>query len=124
MIACAAWLGRETSDCTRGLGCICEKEKEMKKDIIDRLNGPGISDYELDVGVSNDAIKEIKSNRAWREQYETSQLLLNAERIKSSRYADLLRQIGYPKRGTDEEKMDIFDAARLIQSNFSVEDLE
>lgn len=29
MISCAAWLGRETSTCTRGLGCICEKDKQM-----------------------------------------------------------------------------------------------
>lgn len=48
----------------------------------------------------------------------TQQITANNERFKA-----LLRQIGYPKRGTDEENMDIYDAAKLIQSNFSVDDL-
>lgn len=42
----------------------------------------------------------------------------------NERFKDLLRQIGYPRRGTDEEKMDIFDAANLIQSNFTADDLD
>lgn len=50
---------------------------------------------------------------------EFNYLLKEHEKAK-----DLLRQIGYPKRGTDEEKMDIYDASRLIQSNFSIDDLE
>ncbi len=41
----------------------------------------------------------------------------------NERLKDLLRQIGYPRRGTDEEKMDIFDAAKLIQSNFTAIEL-
>jgi hypothetical protein len=41
----------------------------------------------------------------------------------NERFKDLLRRIAYPRRGTDEEKMDIFDAAKLIQSNFTAEEL-
>ena len=41
-----------------------------------------------------------------------------------SRYKDLLSQIAYPQRGTDQENMDINDAAKLIQSNFSMKELE
>lgn len=41
----------------------------------------------------------------------------------TARYRDLLRQIAYPRRGTDEERMDIFDIAKLIQANFSLDDL-
>ena len=41
-----------------------------------------------------------------------------------ARFKDLLRQIAYPRRGTDEEKMDIFDAAKLIQANFTMADLD
>lgn len=44
-------------------------------------------------------------------------------RHQNERFKDLLRQIGYPRRGTEEECMDIFDAARLIQVNFSLQDL-
>ena len=40
-----------------------------------------------------------------------------------SRLKDLLMQIGYPQRGTEEENMDIFDAANLIQSNFTSAEL-
>lgn len=41
----------------------------------------------------------------------------------NKRYADLLRQIAYPRRGTEEGRMDIYDAAKLIQCNFSSEQL-
>lgn len=41
----------------------------------------------------------------------------------NARFRDLLRQIAYPRRGSEEEKMDIFDAAKLIQSNFTAEEL-
>ena len=41
-----------------------------------------------------------------------------------ARFKDLLRQIAYPRRGTDEEKMGIFDAAKLIQANFTMADLD
>lgn len=37
----------------------------------------------------------------------------NFEKMK-----ELLRQIAYPRRGTEEEKMDIFKAGELIQSVF------
>lgn len=40
------------------------------------------------------------------------------------RFKDLLRQIGYPRRGTEEENMDIYAAAKLIQADFSSEELE
>jgi hypothetical protein len=36
----------------------------------------------------------------------------------------ILSQIAYPRRGTPEETMDIFDAAELIRSQFAQEDLE
>lgn len=41
----------------------------------------------------------------------------------NERFKDLLRQIAYPKRGTEEDRMDIFDAAKLIQSNFTADEL-
>lgn len=44
--------------------------------------------------------------------------------ILIERLKDLLRLIGYPKRGTDEENIDIYDAAKLIQDNFTVEELD
>lgn len=50
--------------------------------------------------------------------------MLDAEKAKTDRFKDLLLQIGYPKRGTEEEDRDIFDAAKLIQSNFSLNDLQ
>jgi hypothetical protein len=43
---------------------------------------------------------------------------------ENKRLKDLLRQIGYPMRGTDEDLMDIYDAGKLIQSNFSLKQLE
>jgi hypothetical protein len=52
-------------------------------------------------------------------RYACSNAIALNERVK-----DLLRQIAYPRRGTDEEKMDIFDAAKLIQSNFTVDELD
>lgn len=42
----------------------------------------------------------------------------------NARFKDLLRQIAYPRRGTEEEYMDINDASMLIQSNFSLDELE
>lgn len=42
---------------------------------------------------------------------------------ENSSLKDILRQIGYPKRGTEEENMDIYEAANLIQSNFTLEQL-
>lgn len=41
----------------------------------------------------------------------------------AGRFKDLLRQIAYPRRGTEEENMDIFAAAKLIQSNFTIDEL-
>ena len=46
------------------------------------------------------------------------------EKLLVSRLKDLLRQIAYPRCGTDEENMDIYEAAKLIQSNFSLEELD
>lgn len=41
------------------------------------------------------------------------------------RYKDLLRIIAYPRRGTSEEADYVYaeDCAKLIQANFSLEDL-
>lgn len=44
--------------------------------------------------------------------------------IKHEKMKELLRWIAYPRRGTDEEYSDIFDAAKDIQANFKLEDLE
>jgi hypothetical protein len=41
------------------------------KDIIDRLSSPGIADYELDCGVCEAAIDEIKRLRINHRRYET-----------------------------------------------------
>ena len=38
--------------------------------------------------------------------------------------AEILRIIGYPRRGTYEEDMDIFDIANYIQANFKLSDLD
>jgi len=38
--------------------------------------------------------------------------------------AEMLRIAAYPKRGTDEESMDEFDVAEMIQANFTLEDLD
>jgi hypothetical protein len=42
----------------------------------------------------------------------------------SSRMADLLIIIGYPRRGTEEENIDIYDASNMIQKNFSLSELQ
>jgi hypothetical protein len=44
-------------------------------------------------------------------------------KTNSDRFKDLLRQIAYPRRGSEEENMDIFDAVKLIRSNFTAEEL-
>lgn len=36
---------------------------------------------------------------------------------------DLLGAIAYPKRGTEEERLDIFEAAELVQAKFTAADL-
>lgn len=38
--------------------------------------------------------------------------------------AEVLRVIGYPRRGTKEETMDIEDIAKYVQTNFSMDDLK
>ena len=43
---------------------------------------------------------------------------------KNSSFKKLLRVIAYPQRGTDEELMDIFQAADLIRADFTSEELE
>jgi len=37
--------------------------------------------------------------------------------------AEIVRMIGFPRRGTEEESFDIFDASKLILSNFTLEEL-
>lgn len=37
--------------------------------------------------------------------------------------AEALRTIGFPRRGTPEADMDIYDVGRYIESNFSREDI-
>jgi hypothetical protein len=44
-------------------------------------------------------------------------------RALNARFKYLLKQIAYPRRGTEEDRMDIFDAAKLIQDNFTAEEL-
>lgn len=36
---------------------------------------------------------------------------------------EVLATIGFPKRGTDEESMDQFEMAKLVQANFSRKEL-
>lgn len=38
--------------------------------------------------------------------------------------AAILRRIAYPSRDTSDEEMTIYDAAKLIQDKFSLDDLE
>jgi hypothetical protein len=42
----------------------------------------------------------------------------------NERFKDLLRQIAYPRFGTEEDKMDREDCAELIQANFTMADLD
>ena len=37
--------------------------------------------------------------------------------------AEALRAIGYPRRGTTEEAMDLDEIAKYVQANFSLDDL-
>lgn len=39
------------------------------------------------------------------------------------RMAEALTVIGYPRRGTEEEQMDLDDIAKYVQANFSMADL-
>jgi len=55
-----------------------------------------------------------------RERHEPVEKLV----AENARFKDLLRQIAYPRRGTEEERMDFFDAVNLIQSNFTEEELK
>lgn len=38
--------------------------------------------------------------------------------------AEVLRVAAYPRRGTDEEEMTVFEIIEMIQANFKLEDLE
>ena len=38
--------------------------------------------------------------------------------------SELLRIVAYPRRGTEEESMEICDAAILIQGEYTLEELE
>lgn len=51
---------------------------------------------------------------------ETEIEMLKTENAKMK---ELLQWIGYPKRGTVEADMDIYEAAQLIQDNFTREQL-
>lgn len=66
---------------------------------------------------------DAKTSRNYKENWDDAVEKLNNANALNDRLKDLLRQIAYPRRGTDEEKMDIFDASKLIQSNFSCDDL-
>ena len=44
------------------------------------------------------------------------------EKMKAMK--NILRMIAYPKRGTEEQELDIFKLAELIQKVYSLEDLE
>ena len=37
MVACAEFLGRDQSTCTRGIGCVCKRESEAAKSIPMKL---------------------------------------------------------------------------------------
>jgi len=63
------------------------------------------------------------TSKRYKEDFDGLVIAANKADALNARYADLLRQIAYPRRGTDEEKMDIFDAAKLIQSNFTADEL-
>ena len=39
------------------------------------------------------------------------------------RMAEVLRVIGYPQRGTDEESMNLDNIAKYVHENFSMDDL-
>lgn len=40
------------------------------------------------------------------------------------RYSNLLLQVAYPRRGTEEEGRDIFEVARIIQEAASLQELQ
>jgi hypothetical protein len=54
----------------------------------------------------------------------TLPLWLSVEQAQIDRMADLLQRIAFPRHGSDDEDMSIFDAAKLIQETFSSEQLE
>lgn len=63
------------------------------------------------------------TSRRYKEDLD--ELIIAADKAEAlnARFKDLLRQIAYPRRGTEEESMDIFDAAQLIQANFTADEL-
>ena len=92
MVACAVFLGRDANTCTRGLmNCLCRKEAEMN--------------------IEHDA----KSSRKYKEDFYA--LVEDCKKIEhlNARFKDLLMQIAYPRRGTEEEYIDIQNAAKLIK---------
>lgn len=111
MVACAKFFGRPLDECTRGIGCVCkEREKtaeEILSEVDDVLNTHGYG-----------SLSPVRYHIA-----VVLKMIQNEKKI-ADRYRDILRQIGYPKRGTEEERMDIFEAAKLIQSNFFLKDLQ
>lgn len=112
MVACAKMFGGSIESCTRGEICICKKEGGMTA--LEILN-------EVDALLNTAGYGNQSSTR---HQLSIAVSLIKEEQKKAGRFRDLLRQIGYPKRGTEEESMDIFDAAKLIQSNFRLQDLQ
>jgi len=52
--------------------------------------------------------------------------IVEIERLeaKNLSFKKLLRIVAYPQRGTDEELMDIWSAANLIQAAYTLEELE
>lgn len=71
------------------------------------------------MGIEHDS----QTSRKYREDWHDAVKKLNEADALNARLKDLLRQIAYPRRGTDEESMDIFDAGKLIQSNFTLDEL-
>ena len=75
---------------------------------------------EHDAAYSNERISEMANGFA---RHSEPAAMIRQLIAENARLKDLLRQIAYPRRGTEEDRMDIFDAAKLIQDNFTAEEL-
>jgi hypothetical protein len=80
MVACAQYLGREISSCTRGMNnCLCRKEDEMKQDKDDIKFSIGAIDW------ANLGVYEISE--------KVEELLLRFVEKERQACADLCREL-------------------------------
>lgn len=102
MVACAKFLGRVVDTCTRGVDlCVCAQEEKR----TGCKNGECI--HASDCSIHNGESAAPCDCEAG-----------------IGKMRELLRVIAYPRRGTNEENMDIYAASEMIQKVFSSSDLQ